>query len=317
MTPSINFPSEDAITPMGTDKTSTTISPRDRSTSCTASQHTHTSSSSKERKSRKHKKKPSGFMSFFAVKEPSAVAFQNLAHAMKEEITEKGTLPFGVPSGKIPASAESDYKKAKENAKEQARLYQEAKERQKKEQEHEKAMAKALMAHSKHPTIVVHKRTEEELLRNQLQDTAQAMTYISLDPRPSTSSEHASLPIPAPAHKKALSTSSSTHSHSRWKAPSLTSLPETTRSMSSAHSSPPPSMPATPSSMSRAPSAPSGARAEIAPWEVASVESAPMATSPSPKKSDVAPWEDDEEEEFPIRKGAKKSTNYFSTLIRR
>lgn len=341
MPPSTNTSSEDSIQTVRADNHSTTTS-RDRTASITSSQHTRTSSSSEERKSRKHKKKPSAFKSFFAVKEPSAAAFQNLSQAMKEEMGEKGSLPFGVPSGKIPASAESDYKKAKENAKEMARLHQEAKDRARRDQEHQKAMAKASKAQSRRPTIVVENRTEEALLRDQLQQTVQAISYVSLDPRPSTSSDRVSLPIPAPAHKKSISTSTLTStrspSHSHWKAPSLTSLPESTRSTSSAHSSPPTSMPATPPSLSREPSLPSNARAEVAPWEVGAVESPSTSALPkksdvapwevgavkspsasaSPKKSDVAPWEeDDEEEEFPIRKGAKKSTNYFSSLIRR
>lgn len=304
MPQSTNPSGEDRITTTSTDDNPTTAS-RDRSTSFAGSQYTRTSSSSDERKSRKHKKKPSTIKSFFSVKEPSAVAFQNLAQAMKEEMGEKGQRPFGVPSGQIPASAESDYKKAKENAKEKARMHQEAKERQRREQGHEKAMSKALMAHSKRPTIVVDNRTEEELLRDQLQETAEAISYVSLDPRPSTSSGPSSLPIPTPAHKKSLST------HSRWKAPSLTSLPETIRSTSSAHSSPSPSMPTTPPSPSRVPSE---SRADVAPWEVKGVESSYARA----KKTGVAPWEEeDEEEEFPIRKGAKNSKSYFSTLIRR
>lgn len=305
MPPSINLSTEDSITAAMNTHNNSTSSFRDRSTSITASQHTRTSSSSDERKSRKHKKKPSAFKSFFAVKEPSAVAFQNLAQAMKEEIGEKGHLPFGVPAGKIPASADADYKKAKENAKEKARWHREAKEQLRRDQEHEKAMAKALMVQSQRPKIVVDNRTEEELLRDQLQETAGAISYVSLDPRPTTSSGPSALSIPSPAHRKSSST------HSRWKAPSLTSLPETTRSTSSAHSSPSTSMPVTPSSPARAPS---DARAEVAPWEVTAVES----ISVPPKKTDVAPWEEeDEEEEFPIRKGAKNSKSYFSTLIRR
>ncbi|QDS68086.1 hypothetical protein FKW77_010024 [Venturia effusa] len=289
----------------GTDDTSSTAS-RDRSTSFTsASQNTRTSLSCDERKDRKHKKKPSAFKSFFAVKEPSAVAFQNLAQAMKEEMEEKGQRPFGVPSGKIPASAESDYKKAKEKAKEMARLHLEAKERQKKAEEHEKAMAHAFPAPNKKGTIIADNR------KNELQETAEALSYVSLDPRPSTSSYRPSaLPIPLSGRQKSTSSSAPP----KCKAPSLNSLPETAvsiSSISSAQSSPPPSMPVTPCSPFGAP--PSEARAEIAPWEVGPVQS----TSAGPKKADVAPWEDDEEEEFPIRKGAKKSKGYFSTLIRR
>lgn len=289
-----------------------TPSSRERSTSIAASQRSRTSSSSGENRQRMHKKKPSAFKSFFAVKEPSAVAFQHLAQAMKEEMGEKGQRPFGVPSGKIPASAEADYKQAKEKAKEKAKLYQEAKERQRLQEVYERTSAKARSEQSNRPSIVVDERTEEELLRDQLQQTAQAMNYVSLDPRPSTSSSSASssasssLPIPLPAHKK---------THSRWRTSSLTALPETT-SVSPARSLSPPSNSATPSSpVPSSPShVPAKAQEEVAPREDSGVSPARAGI----RKQDVAPWEEeDEEEEFPMRQGAKKSKNYFSTLIRR
>jgi hypothetical protein len=260
-----------------TDDMSTTS--RTRSTSITASQKSSTSSSSGERRRRQPKKKPNTFKSFFAVKEPSAAAFQHLAEQQKKEMGDKGQLPFGVPSGKIPASAEADYKKAKEIAKEKARLYEEVKERHKAQEAYDRALAKTRAERIHKPSIEVD-QTEEELLRAQIQMTADAIRYVSLDPRPSSSS---SLPIPTPAHRR---------THSRWKAPSLDSLPETTR-VSSAYSSPPPSLPASPAS--------------------------PSLISVGVRKQEVAPWEAeaDEEEEFPMREGAKKSKSYFSTLIRR
>lgn len=203
------------------------------------------------------------------------MAFQQLADQQKKEISGKGQLPFGVPSGKIPASAEADYKKAKDKAKEKARLYQEAKERLKIQEERERALEKTKAQQSNDSSNAADARNEEKLLNDQIQMTSEALHYVSLDPRPSSS---ASLSVPSPRK-----------THSRWKAPSLDSLPETSR-LGSAHSSPPQSMPATPSS-------PSLASVGI--------------------RKEVASWEDDGEEEFPMREGAKKSKGYFSTLIRR
>jgi len=216
---------------------STTTTPDDdsitscnQSSSATASQKSRTSSSSDERRRKQKKKKPNAFKSFFAVKEPSAMAFQHLAAQMREEMGEKGQLPFGVPSGKIPATAQLDYKKAKEKAKENARLYQEAKERGRTQEEHNQSMQKARTKRSSVLVVSMEPQTEEEPLRDQLPKTAEAISYVSLDPRPSSSS---SLPIPLPAHRK---------THSRWKAPSLNSLPETTNA-SSVYSTPAPSYP--------------------------------------------------------------------------
>jgi hypothetical protein len=273
------------------------ITSRDRSSSITISQKSRTSSSSDERRRKQQKKKPNAFKSFFAVKEPSAMAFQHLAAQMREEMGEKGQLPFGVPSGKIPASAQLDYKKAKEKAKENARLYQEAKERGRTQEEHDRSMQKARTKRSSVFAASTELQTEEEL-RDQLPNTAEAISYVSLDPRPSSSS---SLPIPLPAHRK---------THSRWKAPSLNSLPEATNA-SSVYSTPAPSMPATPSSPSQVPV---GVRKDVAPWK----DSDAATAYTSVRKQNVAPWENsDGEEEFPMRTGAKKSKGYFSTLIRR
>jgi hypothetical protein len=226
-----------------------------------------TSSSSGERTQNEQKKsKSNAFKSFFAVKEPSAVAFQRLAEQRKKELAEKGQkYPFGVPQGQIPAWAEEDYKKAKERAKERARHHQEAKERLKMQEEHDRALAK-VRAQNRPPNELTELEDEVRRLRTQLDHGP--IEYRSLDPRPSTSSLSSSSP---PVRK----------THSRWRATSLDSLPEisATNSSTSTQSSPPQSMPPTPLTP---PASANGIR------------------------RDIAPWEDPEEEEFPMRESSKK-----------
>jgi len=226
-----------------------------------------TSSSGGARTQNEQKKsKPNAFKSFFAVKEPSAVAFHRLAEQQKKELAEKGQkYPFGVPQGQIPSSAEEDYRKAKEMARKRARHHQDAKERLKLLEENDRALAKA-RAQNRPPNELGE--LEDEVRRLRVQLDRETTEYRSLDPRPSTSSLSSSTP---PVRK----------THSRWRGTSLDSLPEISAANSSAstQSSPPQSMPPTPLT--------------------------PPASSNGTRK-DIAPWEDPEEEEFPMRESSKK-----------
>jgi len=69
--------------------------------------------------------KSGSFSRFFGTKEPSLDSFKQLAELQQKELERKGQkLPFGVPSAKLPSSVKDDYKKAKQRAKENAKMHE-------------------------------------------------------------------------------------------------------------------------------------------------------------------------------------------------
>jgi hypothetical protein len=62
-----------------------------------------------------------------------------LAELQQKELERKGQkLPFGVPQAKLPSSVKDDYKKAKQRAKEKARMHDAIKEKMKQQEEEAK-----------------------------------------------------------------------------------------------------------------------------------------------------------------------------------
>jgi hypothetical protein len=75
-------------------------------------------------------KKSGSFGKLFGTKEPSLNSFKQLAELQQKELAQKGQkLPFGVPQAKLPSSVKDDYKKAKQRAKERAKLHEVVKEK--------------------------------------------------------------------------------------------------------------------------------------------------------------------------------------------
>jgi hypothetical protein len=81
----------------------------------------------------KHQRQPpkqtksSTIRGFFSVKEPSALAFEQLAKKQRAEMAQKGQqYPSGVPRGRVPASAATDYKNQEANARKMAKQHENA-----------------------------------------------------------------------------------------------------------------------------------------------------------------------------------------------
>lgn len=79
-----------------------------------------------------HHHKSGSFSRLFRTKEPSLDSFKQLAELQQRELAQQGrTVPFGVSSTKLPSAAKDDYKKAKQRAKERAKLHEVMKEKMK------------------------------------------------------------------------------------------------------------------------------------------------------------------------------------------
>jgi hypothetical protein len=69
--------------------------------------------------------KPSTIRGFFSVKEPSALAFEQLAKQQRAELAQKGQCyPTGVPRGQLPSNAAQDHKNRELAAKKTAKRYE-------------------------------------------------------------------------------------------------------------------------------------------------------------------------------------------------
>jgi hypothetical protein len=79
-------------------------------------------------KHQQNQTKPSTIRGFFSVKEPSALAFEQLAKQQRAELAKKRQkYPSGISRGQMPLSAAQDYKNQKAAAKEKAKMYEMAK----------------------------------------------------------------------------------------------------------------------------------------------------------------------------------------------
>jgi hypothetical protein len=73
------------------------------------------------------------------VKEPSLDSFKQLAEQQQKELAQKGQkLPFGVSQAKLPSTVRDDYKRAKQRAKERAKLHEAVKEKLKLHEDEER-----------------------------------------------------------------------------------------------------------------------------------------------------------------------------------
>lgn len=117
--------------------TSTSIASRASSNRSSSSQGSDDSLDRSRRSSNPQSPKPrhqksGSFGRLFGTKEPSLDSFKKLAELQQKELDKKGQkLPFGVPQAKLPSSVKDDYKKAKQRAKERAKMHEAIKEKMK------------------------------------------------------------------------------------------------------------------------------------------------------------------------------------------
>lgn len=154
--------------------------------------------------------KPSRSVSFsrlFGTKEPSLDAFKHLADLQQKELDKKGQkLPFGVPQAKLPSSAKDDLKKAKQRAKERAKLHEIMKEKMKLHEEDERR------GHVRRPSSTSTIASEESLRSSSIPPPYITATprspgvkkFSALDPLPEVDGQEGakaatySLPHPSP-----------------------------------------------------------------------------------------------------------------------
>jgi hypothetical protein len=141
------------VAALSTETFSDTSNSQTRSTSTTSRASSSRSSSSRESQQSPDRarqisvplspkpshKKSSSFSRLFGAKEPSLDSFKQLAEQQQKELAQKGQkIPFGVPQAKLPSSVKDDYKKAKQRAKERAKLHEAVKEKFKLHDDEEK-----------------------------------------------------------------------------------------------------------------------------------------------------------------------------------
>jgi hypothetical protein len=193
---------------------------------------------------------------FFSIREPSVLAFEQMAQAQQKELAQKGLkVPFGVPVEKMPVDKrDREYRQGKERAKERAKAHELIKERIKLQEEHDRALAQVRAKRN----VSAKELNEIEADMNKLRIR---MNRQPIESYPIGSPETASPPSPP------LSRSTPR----LRKSPSLDSLPET-RTMGSASSSSVRSTQRTPTTPPAGSTGSFGsvhnkARKLVAPWE--------------------------------------------------